>query len=245
MYSLFEDSDFGIHERLIIKSLRDLISQIPTSKGWSNVFKKFSNSSHFERFERFLIDEYSSNYCFPKPENIFRAFKLTGLEDVKVVILGQDPYHGIGQADGLAFSVPERVKTPPSLRNIFVELSDDIGGARSTDLSNLANQGVLLLNSCLSVRSSEAGSHRDKGWELLIYLVLQEINEYKSGVCFILWGKDAEVLGNNVDLAKHKLFISAHPSPLSAYRGFFGSKPFSNVNNALIELGENEINWLM
>ena len=235
-----------IHEGLKIKSLTHLFEPLLKTPGWDNVFAKFSKSTRFESLESLLKEEYSSNHCFPEPKNIFRALQLTPLCQTRVVILGQDPYHGIGQADGLAFSVPHGCKSPPSLKNIFKEMSDDLGvKTRSTDLSGLANQGVLLLNTCLSVRISEAGSHKGKGWELLIDLIFEELNKREKGICFVLWGKDAQSFESKVDLTKNKVFKSVHPSPLSAYRGFFGSKPFTNVNNALIELGHNEINWLM
>ena len=210
------------------------------------ILRSFSETEDFSRLEEFLISEYSSNYCFPKPDQIFRSLQLTPFEDVRVVILGQDPYHGMGQADGLAFSVPNGVNTPPSLRNIIIEMGNDIGEElRSTDLSSLSAQGVLLLNTCLTVRNSEAGSHRGKGWETFINSILTELNNGDNRICFVLWGKEAERLGSKIDLQKHKVFKSAHPSPLSAHRGFFGSKPFSNVNKALLELGFDEINWLM
>ncbi|MBI49500.1 MAG: uracil-DNA glycosylase [Crocinitomicaceae bacterium] len=246
MKSLFENIDFEPPESLKIKSLASLVENLPKSSKWMKILGSFSETEDFSRLEDFLISEYSSNYCFPKPDQIFRSLQLTPFENVRVVILGQDPYHGMGQADGLAFSVPNGVKTPPSLRNIIVEMGNDIGGElRSTDLSSLSAQGILLLNTCLTVRNSAPGSHRGKGWETLINSILTELNNGRNRICFVLWGKDAEILGGKLDAQKHKVFKSAHPSPLSAHRGFFGSKPFSNVNKALIELGFDEINWLM
>ena len=244
MQSLFDKSEFEISESLKIKSLRSLLSESAIVEGYGRVVEDFLKSDEFSSLEKFLIDEYSKNYCFPRPENIFKALSLVPLSEVRVVIIGQDPYHGMGQADGLAFSVPIGVKPPPSLRNIFKERMDDLGvGSRSSDLEDLAKQGVLLINSVLSVRSGEPRSHRGKGWELLVELVLEAVNDLPTGVGFILWGKDAEELCGMIDKKNHKVFVSAHPSPLSAYRGFFGSKPFSNVNKALIELGFHEINW--
>tara|TARA_B000000532_G_scaffold244214_1_gene243108 strand:+ start:6316 stop:7050 length:735 start_codon:yes stop_codon:yes gene_type:complete len=244
MQRLFDKSEFEIAESLKIKSLRMLMGDLIQVDGYDEVVKEFLKSDEFSSLEKFLIDEYSKNYCFPRPENIFKALRLVPLSELRVVIIGQDPYHAMGQADGLAFSVPVGVKPPPSLRNIFKERMDDLGlGERSTDLEDLANQGVLLINSVLSVRSGEPRSHRGRGWELLVSLVLKAVNDLPRGVCFILWGKDAEQLGQTINRHKHKVFVSAHPSPLSAYRGFFGSKPFSNVNKALIELGFDEINW--
>lgn len=246
MKTLFDNTEFSPPESLRIKSLTSLFEKIQKSSKWMKILESFSETEDFSRLEDFLISEYSLHFCFPKPDQIFRSLEITPFEDVRVVILGQDPYHGMGQADGLAFSVPNGVKTPPSLRNIIVEMANDIGGElRSTDLSSLSAQGVLLLNTCLTVRNSEAGSHREKGWETLIDSILTELNNRNSRVCFVLWGKDAERLGGKIDSQKHKVFKSAHPSPLSAHRGFFGSKPFSNVNKALIELGFDEINWLM
>ncbi len=246
MKTLFKNTEFEPPESMIIKSLTSLVENIPKSSTWMKILESFSETEDFSRLEGFLISEYSSNYCFPNPAQIFRSLQLTPFENVRVVILGQDPYHGMGQADGLAFSVPDGVKTPPSLRNIIVEMANDIGGElRSKDLSSLSAQGVLLLNTCLTVRNSAPGSHRGKGWETLINSILTELNNGDNRICFVLWGKDAEILGDKLDSQKHKVFKSAHPSPLSAHRGFFGSKPFSNVNKALIELGFNEINWLM
>ncbi len=246
MHSLFSNSDFMMREYLKINTLSKLTPLFSHDQKWSNVFKKFSKSSCFESLESELISEYASHHCFPPPQYIFRSFELSPLKKTKVVILGQDPYHGFGLADGLAFSVPNGMKAPPSLKNIFKEMSDDIGGGgRETDLSSIAEQGVLLLNTCLTVRNSEAGSHRGLGWEVLIDLIIEQLNDHDKPVCFILWGKDAIGFEKRIDSTKHKIFKSVHPSPLSAYRGFFGSKPFSNVNNAMIELGYNEINWLM
>ena len=246
MNSLFEDMHFEIHEELKIRSLKELFPQNKSYQGWENLLESFSKRPDFEILEAQLVKEYSSNYCFPKPHQIFRALELTPLEETRVVILGQDPYHGRGQADGLAFSVPSGINPPPSLRNILKELYDDLGiETRSTDLSGLAKQGVLLLNTCLSVRISQPGSHKGFGWEQLIELIISELNKKEQSVIFVLWGKNAENFEKSIDLSKHRAIKSAHPSPLSAFRGFFGSKPFSNVNNALIDMGYNEINWLM
>ena len=245
MHSLFDDSEFEVGESLKINSLSELTEPLVKNSDWSKVFQNFIKSEEFAVLDKYLVEEYSHAYCFPEPSNIFKAFNLTPLNEVRVVILGQDPYHGMGQADGLAFSVKNGLKTPPSLRNILSEMNTDLGSNRvSTDLVDLATQGVLLLNTCLTVRNSEAGSHRGMGWEKLIDLTLKELNDGQAK-CFILWGKDADNLGRNLDVQKHKVFKSAHPSPLSAYRGFFNSKPFSNVNNALIELGYDEINWVL
>mgnify|MGYP001369402020 CR=1 FL=1 len=245
MHSLFDDKEFEVVDVLKIRSLGELIEPLVKKSDWSKVFQKFMKSEEFTVLNDYLVEEYSRNYCFPKPSNIFKAFNLTPLTEVKVIILGQDPYHGLGQADGLAFSLKNGLKTPPSLRNILAEMNSDLGSNRvSTDLTDLAKQGVLLLNTCLTVRNSEAGSHKGRGWKKLIDLILKELNNGRPK-CFILWGKEAEKFGSRLEFEKHKVFKSAHPSPLSAYRGFFNSKPFSNVNKALIELGRDEINWVL
>ncbi len=245
MNQLFDSSDFEVPDALKIRNLNDLVRGVELQCKWEDVFSNFMDSIEFFDLNNFVVSEYSTHLCFPKPNDIFRALQLTPLDDVRVVILGQDPYHGAGQADGLAFSIPNGIKTPPSLRNILKELDSDIGGIRSTDLTSLAEQGVLLLNTSLTVRNSDAGSHRGRGWEKLIDLILKKLNEQNRCICFVLWGKAAANHENYIDETRHVIFKSAHPSPLSAYRGFFGSKPFSNVNNALRELGHDEINWLM
>jgi uracil-DNA glycosylase len=244
MQSLFSSEDFEIDEWLKIKSLELLFSEFNSNSGWGKILEKFSKTDDFRVLEQKLIAEYGSNTCFPERKNVLKALRLTPLEDVRVVILGQDPYHAKGQADGLSFSVPKGLAVPPSLRNILKERTDDLGlETRSSDLSDLASQGVLLLNTVLTVTAAKPASHSGWGWELLVEMMLDAVNELPHGVCFILWGKHAEKFKARLDVEKHKVFSSPHPSPLSSYRGFFGSKPFSNVNNALIELGSKEINW--
>ena len=182
---------------------------------------------------------------YPDDNEIFEALKLTPFEKVKVVILGQDPYHGVGQAHGLCFSVKKGVKTPPSLVNIFKELKDDlkIQPPQNGYLEPWAREGVLLLNSVLTVEAGEAGSHHGKGWEQFTDKIIEILNEKKNNLVFILWGGPAQKKASKVDQTKHLVLKSVHPSPLSFYRGFLGSKPFSKTNKYLNENGKEEINW--
>lgn len=195
--------------------------------------------------ERDVLDaatDYSTIQIFPTSDNIYRALNLTPFEEVKVVIVGQDPYHRYGQANGLAFSVNKGIKLPPSLRNIFAELQNDIGGELRTngDLSDWAEQGVLLLNSSLTVFEGQAGSMRDI-WEDFTTKLIQRIDELNRNVVFVLWGSDAQKKAQHI---KNGFIVaSPHPSPLSAYRGFFGSKPFSKINNYLMSFGKLPIKW--
>jgi len=183
---------------------------------------------------------------YPKRKDMFNAFRYTAFEDLKVVILGQDPYHERGQAMGLAFSVPVGVQVPPSLRNIYSELESDIQGFMTPDHGNLvpwAKQGVLLLNSCLTVKRGEAFSHSGIGWEEFTDKVIERISEEKEHLVFMLWGSPARNKGKNIDRRKHYVLETVHPSPLSAYRGFFGCKHFSKANRYLSENGIGEIDW--
>ena len=182
---------------------------------------------------------------YPDDNEIFEALKLTPFEKVKVVILGQDPYHGVGQAHGLCFSVKKGVKTPPSLVNIFKELKDDlkIQPPQNGYLEPWTREGVLLLNSVLTVEAGEAGSHHGKGWEQFTDKIIEILNEKKNNLVFILWGGPAQKKASKVDQTKHLVLKSVHPSPLSFYRGFLGSKPFSKTNKYLNENGKEEINW--
>lgn len=182
---------------------------------------------------------------FPREENIYAAFDATPFDRVRVVVLGQDPYHGEGQAHGLSFSVPEGVRPPPSLLNIYKELEADLGISRvkSGYLGKWAHQGVLLLNSVLTVRESEAGSHQKKGWEQFTDRAIQELNARREGLVFVLWGAYAQKKGSFIDRSKHFVIETVHPSPLSASRGFLGSKPFSKINGYLKEHGQTPIDW--
>ena len=193
----------------------------------------------------FVASERAAETVFPPEDRVFAALELTPPEAVRVLLLGQDPYHYEEQAHGLAFSVPEPVKPPPSLRNIFRELEQDLGirPPAGGDLTAWGRQGVLLLNSVLTVRAHAAGSHRNRGWEELTDAVLRAVNRGPNPVVFILWGAAAQAKKPWIDLRRHRVIESAHPSPLSAYRGFFGSRPFSRANEYLRELGRPVVDW--
>lgn len=192
----------------------------------------------------FVKEEYAAGPCFPPGKDIFRAFDLAPFEQVKVVILGQDPYHTPGAAMGLCFSIPDGTRPQPSLRNIIKELASDVGVQRThTDLSDWAQQGVFLLNSVLTVRSGEAGSHANKGWEKLTDSAIRHLAQEREGIVFILWGSYAIAKRALIDEGRHLVLTAPHPSPLSAHRGFFGSKPFSQANAYLQENGKQPINW--
>lgn len=192
----------------------------------------------------FVDDEYENGTCFPKREEIFRAFQLTPLDKIKVVIIGQDPYHEVNQAHGLAFSVLSP-KLPKSLINIYKEMEDDLGVKLNQDgnLEYLARQGVLLINTVLTVREGQADSHKNRGWEIFTDDLIKEINNIDRPIVFILWGKKAQAKEKLLNNPNHYIIKSEHPSPLSAYRGFFGSKPFSKTNAYLLEKGLSPIEW--
>lgn len=200
---------------------------------------------YFSELKKFLVEEKKQHQVYPPSSNIFEAFRLTPFEKVKVVILGQDPYHGDGQAHGLSFSVPIGVKPPPSLQNIFKELKTDVNRAITTNgnLESWAKQGVLLLNATLTVRAKTPGSHQNKGWEQFTDSVIECISEEKSNVVFMLWGSYAQNKGIKIDAKKHLVLQAAHPSPFSAHRGFLGCKHFSKANAYLQEKGIGEIDW--
>ena len=204
-----------------------------------------SLKEYFIKLEEFLEKEYTEQTIYPKKENIYNALKLTDYNNVRVVIIGQDPYHEDGEAHGLAFSVLEGVKIPPSLRNIFKELNSDLGYGipLSGDLTKWAKEGVLLINSVLTVREHKANSHKDKGWEKFTDAIIRKLNDRDKPVIFMLWGNYAKIKKKLINEDKHFVIESAHPSPLSAYNGFFGSKPFSKVNEILSSLNEKNINW--
>jgi uracil-DNA glycosylase len=214
-------------------------------KAWSELLREEARKEYLFLLEKKIEEAYASSICFPPKEKIFEAFRLCSPKDVKVVILGQDPYHGAGEAHGLAFSVRQGIKTPPSLRNIFKELESEFGIdlTRTTDLTVWADQGVFLLNSVLTVEKDRAGSHSKYGWEEFTNAVISFVSKENEHVVFVLWGDYARKKKNLIDLSKHAVIESAHPSPLSSYRGFFGSKPFSGINNQLKEWGKAEINW--
>lgn len=212
---------------------------------WQEILEPQFAAAYYLKLREFLKNEYQTQTVFPPMHNIWNAFELTPYPDVKVVIIGQDPYHGDNQAHGLSFSVQKGVRIPPSLRNIYKELESDLGikPANHGDLTTWAKQGVFLLNSVLTVRKGEAFSHRGKGWELLTDAVIRALNEREQPVVFILWGNASIAKKALINQKKHIVITSPHPSPLSASRGFFGSKPFSKANEALIQLGEQPINW--
>ncbi len=211
---------------------------------WDNVLKDEYNKEYFKNLMSFVDDEYNNKTIYPEYSNIFNALKHTNYNDVLVVILGQDPYHGEGEAHGLSFSVQDGVKMPPSLRNIFKELKSDLGVDRTkTDLTDWADQGVLLLNSILTVLKDTPLSHKNKGWEVFTDKVIEKLGEREKPMVFILWGSYARSKKDLIKNKNHLIIESAHPSPLSARRGFFGSCPFSRANEFLKENGMNEIKW--
>lgn len=214
---------------------------------WEQKLKIEYEQVYFKRLKAFLKDEAAAGYTiFPEKNNILNAFRLTEFEDTKVVILGQDPYHGPGQAHGLAFSVQKGVPLPPSLKNIFQELNNDIGFdiPQDGDLTPWAKQGVLLLNTVLTVRAGQAHAHADKGWEAFTDKAIRLLNdESDHPVIFLLWGAPANRKASLITNKKHTILSAPHPSPLSAYRGFFGCKHFSKVNELLRARGEKEIDW--
>ncbi|WP_324174003.1 uracil-DNA glycosylase [Staphylococcus pseudintermedius] len=211
---------------------------------WSTIFHEIKEKHDFKTMHDFLEKEYTTQIVYPERENIYQAFDLTPFENVKVVILGQDPYHGPNQAHGLAFSVQPGAKFPPSLRNMYQELADDIGCQRtSPHLQDWAREGVLLLNTVLTVRQGQAHSHKDIGWETFTNEIIQAISDYKKGVVFVLWGRPAQQKERLIDTSRHYVIKSPHPSPLSAHRGFFGSKPYSKTNAYLEAQGLAPIHW--
>lgn len=213
---------------------------------WEKVLQPLFETTSFENLAQFLKKEYAENVCYPPGRLIFEAFNACPLEQLKVVIIGQDPYHGPGQAHGLSFSVLEGVSPPPSLVNIFREIENDLGipFPKSGNLSPWANQGVFLLNATLSVRAHQAGSHQKQGWEVFTDQVIQTISTQKEGVVFMLWGGYAKKKAQLIDSSKHLILSSGHPSPLSANRGYwFGNKHFSQANTYLRTKGKEEINW--
>ena len=214
------------------------------NKKWDIVLKEELKKEYFKKLGIFIKKEYKTKMIFPPYKNIFDALRFTDYDEVKVVILGQDPYHGLGEAHGLSFSVKEGVKIPPSLLNIFKELYSDLGIKRAkTDLTDWAKEGVLLLNSIMTVEKDKALSHKDKGWEIFTDEIIRKLNERTDPVIFILWGNFARSKKALITNKQHKIIESAHPSPLSASRGFFGSKPFSKTNKYLKEMSKKEIKW--
>lgn len=213
---------------------------------WDIVLKPLFSQPYMKQLSAFVQQERQKGKVFPPSNLVMNAFKLTPLEKVKVVILGQDPYHNDGQAHGLSFSVPNGIALPPSLKNIFKELQDDIDGfvePRSGDLTSWAKQGVLLLNATLTVQAHVAGSHQKRGWELFTDSIIHAISEQCDHVVFLLWGSYAQKKSALIDARKHLILTAVHPSPLSVYRGFFGSKHFSKANAYLEQHGKTPIDW--
>ena len=212
---------------------------------WQTILTDEFEKEYYQKLRNFLKKEYTTQKIHPDMYHIYEALELTPYEKVKVVILGQDPYHGVNQAHGLSFSVQPGVKIPPSLNNIYKELQSDLGisPVKHGNLVSWAKQGVLLLNTVLTVREGQAYSHRGKGWEILTDKIIEKLNEREKPIFFILWGKPAQEKMKMIDKSRHIILTSAHPSPLSAHRGFLGSKPFSKTNDALMALGETPIDW--
>lgn len=208
---------------------------IKIEASWKEQLQSEFNQPYFQQLIGFVKEEYKTHTIYPPGREIFRAFDCCDFNSVRVVIIGQDPYHGPGQANGLCFSVRDGIRLPPSLVNIFKEIQNDLGKPipPSGDLERWARQGVLLLNATLTVRASEAGSHQNKGWETFTDAVIKKISEQKSNVVFLLWGAYAQKKGEIIDRAKHLVLMSAHPSPFSVERGFFGNKHFSQTNSYL------------
>jgi len=215
--------------------------QVKIEPSWKKVLEGEFEKDYFTHLAEFIKAEYKSSTIYPPPKFIFRAFELTPYDKVKVVILGQDPYHGAGQANGLCFAVDQGTRLPPSLQNIYKELKTDLGV--EGNINSWANQGVLLLNTTLTVKANTPGSHQKKGWEDFTDVVIKVLSDQKENLVFILWGAYAQKKGAIIDATKHLVIKSPHPSPFSAYSGFFGSKPFSRCNDYLISHNLTPITW--
>jgi len=214
-------------------------------KSWKELLKNEFDKPYFKSLSEFVHNEYKTNTIYPPAKFIFNALDSLPVDKVKVVIIGQDPYHGEGQAHGLSFSVPDGISLPPSLQNIYKELSADLGKvhSKSGNLEHWVKEGVLLLNATLTVRAHQAGSHQNKGWEQFTDAIIHHLADSKENLVFILWGNYAQRKGAFIDTQKHLVIKSAHPSPLSAHNGFFGSQPFSKTNKYLEAHGRSPINW--
>lgn len=220
--------------------------QVKIHSSWQNVLTEEFEKNYFHSLISFVKNEYLSKKCFPKGSQIFSAFDHCPFDELKVVIIGQDPYHGVGQANGLCFSVNDGIPFPPSLINIFKEIETDLNiqNPKTGNLERWADQGVLLLNATLTVREGEAGSHQGKGWEQFTDAVIQKISTEKENIVFLLWGSFAKQKGSKIDRTKHFVLETGHPSPLSANRGlWFGNKHFSKTNEYLIRKNLKPINW--
>ena len=213
---------------------------------WKDIIENEQQKPYYEKLKEEIDKRYENSRVFPEKQNIFTAFSLTSLDNLKVVILGQDPYHGFGQAQGLSFSTPKEIKNPPSMMNILKEINDDLGKksvCEDGDLTPWAKDGVLLLNTILTVEEGLPKSHHNLGWEIFTDNIIKYISDNKENIIFILWGRPAISKSKLINKAKHHILTSPHPSPLSSYRGFFGSKHFSKTNEILKNLGKKEINW--
>jgi uracil-DNA glycosylase len=222
------------------------VLELLESDAWRTIIERDVDATLINQLTEFMNAQLtSSSIVYPEPNQWFRALNTNEIDDVKVVILGQDPYHGPGQAQGLSFSVPEGFKIPPSLKNIFKEQATDLGLLNETgDLTKWSEQGVLLLNAVLTVEKSKAGSHAKKGWEEITDAIIHALSVQGQNIVFMLWGAYAEKKGRLIDSEKHLVLTAAHPSPLSAHRGWFGSQHFSKANKYLTKSGRNEINWV-
>ncbi len=218
---------------------------VQIENSWKELLEDEFEKEYFKNLTDFVRQEYKTHTIYPPGKDIFKAFDLCPVDNVKVVIIGQDPYHGKGQAHGLCFSVKDGVKIPPSLRNIYKELNDDIGKPipETGNIEHWAKQGVLMLNAALTVRAGNAGSHQGKGWETFTDAVIEKISNKKENLVFLLWGAYAQRKGQVINPEKHFILKSAHPSPFSAYNGFFGNKHFSKTNEFLKSKGLEEIKW--
>ena len=225
--------------------LSSIMQNIRMEESWKAQLSSEFQKPYFQQLTEFVRQEYKSTQCFPPGRLIFNAFDQTPFNDVKVVILGQDPYHGDGQAHGLCFSVNDGIPFPPSLKNIFQEIQAETGAPipQSGDLTRWARQGVFLLNTCLSVRAHQAFSHSGQGWETFTDAVIETLSKDREGLVFLLWGSPAGRKAKLIDASKHLILQCAHPSPLSAYRGFFGCGHFNQANNYLISTGKTPIQW--
>lgn len=219
--------------------------QVKIADSWKNILQQEFDKPYFKELTNFVKSEYKIHTCYPKEEDVFAAFNFCSLNDLKVVIIGQDPYHGENQANGLCFSVKDDIKHPPSLVNIFKEIFSDLYKEipKSGNLEKWAKQGVLLLNATLTVRAHVAGSHQKKGWETFTDEVIKQISDEKENVVFLLWGKFAESKMKLINVDKHKILTAPHPSPLGAWRGWFGSQHFSKTNMFLKSIQKKEIDW--
>jgi len=243
-FVLDEEERIDNLSRYRVKSFYNFENRYLYYMDWTQILAPIKNSEYFKNLWAKVKEEYSVAKCFPPKSQIFRALELTSFDEIEVVIIGQDPYHNDFQANGLCFSVSESVSAPPSLKNIFIELENDLGIKRtSKELDDWAKQGVLLLNATLTVRAHSPNSHKDLGWEKFTDYIIKEVSEKKENVVFVLWGAFAQKKEELIDSSKHYIIKSAHPSPFSVHRGFFGSRPFSKINDYLVSKNKKPIVW--